>query len=144
MKFLSLLLFSLPLLAQPAPPGQLATIADLQPQLNLETWKPVRIAEAQSHGRTVYRWSVATLVTANVVDAASSWNGLEGNPLLARPGTRFGASSVAIKSGFVGASLLLQHFALRHHPGLYKRMAWINFAASGALGGVAAHNFSIR
>jgi len=33
---------------------------------------------------------------------------------------------------------------LRHRPDLYKKLAWLNFGTSGLLGGVAAHNMSVR
>ena len=94
--------------------------------------------------RTLYRWSVATVVAVNAADVLTSWSRTEANPVIARPGAQFGVSSVALKSGFVGASLLLQHVALRHHPGWHKRLAWMNFVTSGVLGGVAAHNARVR
>ena len=100
--------------------------------------------ETGNHQRTLYRWSVATVVAVNAADALTSWSRAEANPVLARPGAQFGVSSVALKSGFVGASLLLQHVALRHHPGWYKRLAWMNFATSGVLGGVDVHNARVR
>jgi hypothetical protein len=95
-------------------------------------------------GVALYRWSVATVLAANTLDVASSWRNREANPFVAGPTTQFGVTSMAIKSGFVGASLLMQHFVLRHHPEAAKRMAWMNFVTSGVLGGVAAHNMSLR
>jgi hypothetical protein len=87
---------------------------------------------------------VATVVAASEADAASSWSGREANPVLAGPAAQFGLGSVALKSGLVGGSLLLQHVALHYRPGLYKRLAWMNFATSGVLGGVTAHNVGVR
>src|SRR6266446_1077520 len=65
-------------------------------------------------GRTLYRWSLATLLAANVADVASSWSQQEANPLVSGGGAQFGVTSVAIKTGFVATSLLVQHIALRH------------------------------
>lgn len=95
-------------------------------------------------GRTLYRWSVAAVLAGSVADAASGWRAEEMNPVLAGTGKQFGVRSVAIKSGFVGASLLIQYIVLRHRPDLYKRMAWMNLITASALGGVAGHNISVR
>jgi hypothetical protein len=92
----------------------------------------------------MYRWSIAAVLAANVADAATSWRSQEANPVVAGTGTQFGVTSVAIKSGFVGASLLIQHLALRHRPDLYKRLAWMNLITSGAFAGIASHNMSVR
>ncbi len=64
--------------------------------------------------------------------------------MVAGPGTQFGFASVAIKSGVVATSLLIQHVALRHRPDLYKKLAWMNFVTAGVLGGVASRNVGVR
>jgi hypothetical protein len=95
-------------------------------------------------GRTLYRWSIAAVLAGSVADAATAWRAQEANPVVAGTGNQFGVQSVAIKSGLVGTSLLIQHIILRHRPDLYKRMAWMNLITSGALGGVAGYNVSVR
>jgi len=106
---------------------------------------PISVWEGTKHdGRKLYRWSVATVVAANAVDVASSWRHPEANPFLAQPGSRFGLSSVALKAGFAGASLVIERFALRSNPKLYKKLAWLNFAIAGGLGFTARHNFSVH
>jgi hypothetical protein len=95
-------------------------------------------------GRTLYRWSLATVLAANVADAASSWSQQEANPLVSGGGTQFGTTSMAIKTGFVATSLLIQHIALRHRPDLYKKLAWMNFGTAGVLGGAAKYNMGVR
>jgi hypothetical protein len=139
MKLLNILLFTVTLAASEHPSESMTKYARTSgyrlPQI--EDRAPVP-------GRTIYRWSVAAVLTANAADAISGWGSLEANPFLAKPGGRFGPGSVALKSGFVGASLLLQHFALRQHPQWYRRIAWMNFITAGALGTVARHNVSIR
>ena len=64
--------------------------------------------------------------------------------MVAGGGSQFGVTSVAIKSGFVATSLVIQHIALRHRPDLYKKLAWLNFGTAGVLGGVAGHNMRVR
>src|SRR5258706_15785132 len=95
-------------------------------------------------GRTLYRWSIAAVLSANAADVASSWRNQEANPFLSGSGGQFGATSIAIKSGFVATSLLIQHVALRHRPDLYKKLAWLNFGTAGVFGGVAKYNMGVR
>ncbi len=94
-------------------------------------------------GRRLYYWSIAALTVGNAADAASSWRRPEANPVLANPGATFGTQSLLLKSGLLGASLLLEHWALHHNPRLYKPFAWMNFAVGGGLGAVAARNASL-
>ena len=148
MKILSVLLLTLPMMAQvnssiPVPSTKISDFAASAVPTRSEAWRK-DLATGERPGRTVYYWSVATVVAASAADAASSWSGREANPVLAGPAAQFGVGSVAVKSGLVGASLLLQHVALHHNPGLYKRLAWMNFATAGVLGGVTAHNVGVR
>jgi hypothetical protein len=98
----------------------------------------------KSDGRTLYRWSLAAEAAGNLADTLSSWHQLEGNPLLAGGGSVFDARSLALKSAFLGASFLVERWALHHNPGLYRTFAWLNFTIAGALGGVVAHNMSLH
>lgn len=146
-KILPLLgLLALPLLAQTKsallPPP--ATIAGIAASINPAQNNLVARPEAPKSGRTMYSWSVAAVLGANAADAATSWRAQEANRALAGNGGQFGVASLAIKSGFVGTSLLIQHIALRHRPDMYKRMAWMNFITAGVLGGVASHNMNVR
>jgi hypothetical protein len=101
------------------------------------------LSEPQA-GRTLYRWSVAAVLAGNTADLLSSWHRPEANPVLANPGTRFNAESAALKSGFVGASLLIEYWALRHNRRLYKVLAWMNYAVAGGLGVVVEHNLTVQ
>ena len=130
------MLCSIPLPAQepaPAPP-----VTPIFPETR------ATIRTSTSSERTLYRWSVVAVLAANAGDAASSWTKREANPFVAGPNAQYGATSVAIKSGFVGASFVIQHFVLRHHPDMAKRFAWMNFITAGGLGGVIAHNATVR
>ena len=148
---LSILLFGIPASAQVREDG--ASIPDLpasSPSATSSYTPPVLAhpswdmqTERQS-GRTLYRWSVAAVLAGNAADIASSWHRQEANPLLANPGSKFDVTSVALKSGFVGASLLLEYWALHHNPHLYKALAWMNFGVAGGLGAVVEHNVTVR
>jgi hypothetical protein len=149
MKFALCLLLALPVMAQvnPAIPAATsvaaASLSNYKAQPASQTWK-ANWPQPEASGQTLYRWSVAALLSANAADTITSWQLREANPFVAGNDTHFGATSLAIKTGFVATSLILQHVALRHRPDLHKRMAWMNFISSGALGAVAAHNFSVR
>jgi hypothetical protein len=140
-------LIVVPVMAQESPtvPSalELANTAIPTPDSASKAWSR-GLDQAAPPNRTLYRWSLATVLAANGADVASSWRNRDANPFVAGPTTQFGVTSVAIKSGFVGASLLIQHFVLRHRPEMAKRLAWMNFVSAGALGGVAAHNMSVR
>jgi hypothetical protein len=88
-------------------------------------------------GENHHLWlaSVATLVAAEGMDVASSRGGVEANPLMKHGG-------VAIKVSAVGAVVLIEWLATRHHPS--KALAVVNFAGAGALTGVAARNWRIK
>ena len=142
-------LFVLPLKAQTnraLPEAPLSSTQLAPPAIPPNYYNP---ALAQSpatvpSGRTLYRWSVAAILAANAADAATSWKTQEANPVIAGPGNQFGVTSVAIKSGFVVTSLLIEHIVLRHRPDLYKRLAWMNLITSGAFGAVATYNVGVR
>jgi hypothetical protein len=95
-------------------------------------------------GRTFYRRSVAILAASSAADVASSWRRPEANPVVAGPGSSFGAGSVAIKLGLVASSFLLERLILRNRPDLYRHVAWMNFGIAGAQGAVVRHNISLR
>jgi len=142
-------LFSLPLEAQTN--GVLPPVPSEAVEISQNVVPPHHGDSALVHsqttahtGRTFYRWSIAAVLAGNVADAATGWRAQEANPVVAGTGNQFGLLSVAIKSGFVGTSLLVQHIVLRHRPDLYKRMAWMNLITSGALGGVAGYNARVN
>lgn len=101
-------------------------------------------SEWKNDGQTLYRWSLAAVAAGNTADTFSSWHQPESNPLLATPGSEFDARSVALKSAFVGASFLIERWALHQNPRLYHTFAWLNFTIAGVLGGVVAHNVMLN
>jgi hypothetical protein len=143
---LALLIF--PVLAQVTPllPVQQVNLGEMTAPPAVSRWNARKweLEEGNPPGRTLYRWSMAAVVVANATDVASSWRQPEANPLVAGGGAQFGATSAAIKTGLVAASLVIQHATLRHRPDLYKKVAWLNFAMAGLLGGVASYNMGVR
>jgi hypothetical protein len=89
--------------------------------------------------RKLAKLSRIAIVAASTADAASSWGGFEANPLLRSSNGRFGVRGSAIKFGVLAAWLL----ATRKHK--YEPVVvYGNFAAAGALSGVAVRNWRIR
>jgi hypothetical protein len=150
MKLLAILLLAFSLAAQVNSTASASLLAAgapaaAAPHIVMEPSLPaVALNPAVSPGRTFYRWSLAILAASSAADAASSWNLPEANPMLATPGSKFGAGSAAIKLGLLGSAFLLEHLVVSHHPELYRRVAWLNFGLSGALGAVVQHNVSVR
>ena len=145
---ITLVLLSFPVLAQVTPllpvgPVNIGDMTAAPAVSRLETG--TRTVEGTVlPGRNLYRWSIAAVVAANAADVASSWSKQEANPVIGGGGAQFGASSMAIKTGFVAASLVIQHVALRHRPDLYKKLSWLNFGTAGVLGGVSNYNMRMR
>lgn len=108
------------------------------PRANART--PLTVTNPEKSAN-LWKWSVASLVASNTLDAVSSYGLREGNPLL---GTRFNGTSLAIKSGLTAGQIVAQYFVLKRHPEKRRLAAIINFAVAGGLGVVAAHNFGIR
>lgn len=150
MRLLTILLFGFSLAAQVSSTASASflTAGGLLPVApNAITERSLRTVEPHPTvppGRAFYRWSVAILAASGAADVASSWRRPEANPVLAGPGSTFGVGSVAIKLGLVGSSFLLQRLVLRHHPDLYRQVAWMNFGIAGAQAAVVRHNMSLR
>ena len=150
MRLLTILLFGFSLAAQVnstasasflAADASLPAAPDATIERSLRTVAPNRTAPS---GRSFYRWSVAILAASSAADVASSWRRPEANPVVAGPGSSFGAGSVAIKLGLVASSFLLERLILRNRPDLYRHVAWMNFGIAGAQGAVVGHNISLR
>jgi len=150
MKTLLLVLLSLPLMAQGDLNQAILANASQAEALNLA---PARIRllpqagklpTAENSGRALYRWSVVSVLAANAADIHSSWQMDEANPFVAGGSKHFNGTSIAIKTGLVGTSLLLQHVVLRHRPDLYKKLGWLNFVTAGGLAGVAKYNSGLK
>ena len=120
-------------------------VTTLPQQQPSATSHPLAVADSlvnhpKSDGKTLYRWSLAAALAGSAADTFSSWSHPEANPLLANPGSNFDARSAVLKSALLGASFLIEYYALRHNPHLYRHFAWLNFTIAGVLGGAAAHN----
>lgn len=96
--------------------------------------------------KRLWRASIAAVAAGSVVDMHSSLGKHETNGLLANRQGMFSAQGLSIKLAITGAAVGTQHYLLHRKPTAngYKTGALINFAVAGALGGVAAHNYSVR
>lgn len=86
--------------------------------------------------RKTYRWSVVALGAATAADMASSFKfshdgQREANSFLASGNGGYGTKGAAIEAGMVGASLLVQHYLVKRHPGLRVPLAITNYAVAG-------------
>jgi len=91
-----------------------------------------------------WKWSLATVLASQALDAASSYGMRELNPVLASSDGRFGMQSTAIKLGVTGALLGVEYWIVKVHPRSARVFTKLNWAAAGVTFGVAAHNYSIR
>jgi hypothetical protein len=93
----------------------------------------------------LWRVSVATLSVANALDVHSSWGKHELNSTLSGPSGNFGREGALIKLGFQGGLMGLEFLITRGHPTgkVYRVLSVVNFGASAAIGGVAAHNYTV-
>ena len=86
--------------------------------------------------RKTYQWSVAALGAATAADMASSFKfshdgQREANTFLQSSNGAYGAKGAALEAGLVGASLLVQHYLVKRHPGLRVPFAISNYAFAG-------------
>jgi hypothetical protein len=93
----------------------------------------------------LWRTSVTALAVANALDIHSSWGKRELNPALSQTSATFGRDSALLKMGFQGGLMGIEYLLTRHHPSgkLYRALSFVNFGAAAAIGGVAAHNYTV-
>lgn len=92
-----------------------------------------------NHGK-LYRISQLFLVTATAMDAASSWQQPELNPVLGGRAGTFGYRGIAIKAGIAGGMIAVQALINRHRD--HDRFcAVLNFAMGAAYTVVAVRNW---
>ena len=94
------------------------------------------IVERSDKWRKTYQWSVVAMGAATAADMASSFKfsrdgQREANSLLASGNGGYGTKGAAIEAGLVGASLVMQHYLVKRHPGLRVPLAVANYAVAG-------------
>jgi hypothetical protein len=94
-----------------------------------------------------YQWSVAAIGAATAADIASSLKFTsdgqrEANGFLSNRNGGYGAKGAVLEAGIVGASLLVQHYVVKNHPGLRVPFAISNFALAGFQVWNVHHNVS--
>ena len=100
-----------------------------------------RWREARWHKQWVM--SLAPLVAAQTLDAASSYGMRELNPLLASANGGFGLKAVAIKFATVGALMGVESMLVRTHPKTAKMFTLLNWTAAGVTASFAVHNYQL-
>lgn len=108
---------------------------------------PAFAQEGGGHwAKRLWKASVVAVAAGSAVDIDSSLGKHEENGLLANRQGMFSAQGVGLKLAIAGVAIGTQHYLLRRHPAAagYKTGALINFAVAGTLGGVAAHNYSLK
>ena len=102
-------------------------------------------AEDLKTPRNLWRLSMASLATANILDSHSSWGKHELNSQLANQQGKFGAQGMLIKFGMQGAAMGVEYLLTRGRPTgkIYRRLAFINFGATAVVAGTAVHNYRI-
>lgn len=103
--------------------------------------------ERSDRWRKTYQWSVVAMGAATAADMASSFKfsrdgQREANSFLASGNGGYGTKGAAIEAGMVGASLLMQHYLVKRHPGLRVPLAVANYAVAGFQVFNVRHNLS--
>ena len=99
---------------------------------------------AETKQKKLWKISLAVLSTATIVDASTSWNQREANPLLAGRNGTFGGKAIAIKGLLAGSTVVYQYYMIHKKPEMERTATLLNFGAAAMFGGIAAHNLSVR
>jgi len=102
-------------------------------------------ARTATPGKTLWQISLTSLAVSNAMDVQSSWGKHELNGTLAGPSGTFGSQGTLLKLGFQGGLVAMEYLLARRHPSarLYRVLSIVNFGASAAIAGAAAHNYSV-
>jgi hypothetical protein len=97
--------------------------------------------------RRAYQWSLAAISAGTAADIASSLKFSsdgqhEANTILRGGSGGYGAKGATIEAGVLGASLVMQHYLVKRHPGLRVPFAITNFALAGFQVWNVHHNVS--
>jgi len=108
---------------------------------------PASVKTEDTKWNRTYQLSVVALGAATAADVASSLKfssdgQREANGFLRSSNGLYGSKGAAIEIGMVGASLLLQHFVVRHHPGLKLPFAMSNYGFAAFQAWNVHHNVS--
>jgi hypothetical protein len=91
-----------------------------------------------------WKWSLAPAIASQALDAASSWNMRELNPVLADGSGRFAVKAATLKFGLAGALVCGEYLLVRNHPGAARVLAKLNWSSAVVTGAFAAHNYAIK
>ena len=82
---------------------------------------------------------MVALVACTAIDAATSINNTEGNPLLRSSNGQFGYRGLLLKSALASGTIAFE-FRFVKRSRMYKPLAIFNFVQAGVFGGAAAYN----
>jgi hypothetical protein len=111
-----------------------------------------RVLISEPSSASTRRWKRAWIgswvafAAASILDMRSSAGKHEVNPLLRSADGGFNTQRAGILKGAIGGGFFLMQRRLlkkSDNPRLYKTFAITNYAAAGAYGAVAAHNFGV-
>jgi hypothetical protein len=108
---------------------------------------PLRSSRISSgpHDRSAMIWkiSIATMLAASALDAASSMGKNEQNPLLRSSDGTFGAKGVAVKFSLMGAAVVPQ-IIFRNRKDLRKIFTVINVGDTALFTTIGIHNLGVK
>ena len=90
----------------------------------------------------LWKASLLALAAGTAVDAASSWNRPEANPILRNTTGQFGAQGVGIKIALAGSVAVAQYFLARKGPQGERAAIVMNFTTAGVFSAATVHNLS--
>ena len=90
----------------------------------------------------LWKASLVALAAATAVDAASSWNRPEANPVLRNANGQFGVQGVGIKIALAGSVAVAQYVLARKGPHGERAAIVMNLTTAGVFGAAAVHNLS--
>jgi hypothetical protein len=89
--------------------------------------------------RRLWKWSVVALIAGTSLDAATSMNMPEANPLLRSANGQFGYRALLLKAALASGTIAFEIHSTRGAHG-FKRFAILNFIQAGGFAGIAVRN----
>ncbi len=129
-------------------PGDLASAVlpsvDARPLISVLPAQPAIASVKDRDTRMKRLWigSMAAMLGATSMDAATSWGKREGNGLLASSDGNFGMRGASIKFG-MAAAVIIPQVLLRKHVSLRSKFMLGNFIEAGIFTGVSIHNLGV-
>lgn len=101
----------------------------------------VNLGYTETRINKLLNWSKAALIVGNTLDAQSSFNKYELNPLLADNAGKFRYKGIAIKAGVVVGILLTERYICKREEKAKTPFIILNFAGGAVTTGFAVRNW---